>query len=90
MSGVELAGSGVKQLRPRNGDGPGRLDEDVGFEDFMGSPVRKAKPLPQAPGQQLVDAGGVEGKNHVGGDGAGQDQARQDDELNYHAMIRDL
>ncbi|KAK1082135.1 hypothetical protein LTR33_004137 [Friedmanniomyces endolithicus] len=90
MSGADLAGSGRKQLRPTSGDGPGRLDEDVSFEDFMGLPSRKAKPLPQAPGQPLVDAGGVEGKNHVGGDGAGQDQARQDDELNYHAMIRDL
>ncbi|KAK0931845.1 hypothetical protein LTR57_000064 [Friedmanniomyces endolithicus] len=90
MSGVELAGSGVKQLRPRNGDGPGRLDEDVGFEDFMGSPVRKAKPLPQAPGQQLVDAGGVDGEEHVGGDVARQDQASQDDDLDYHTMIRDL
>ncbi|KAK0295446.1 hypothetical protein LTS00_006077 [Friedmanniomyces endolithicus] len=90
MSGADLAGSGMKQLRPRNGDGPGRLDEDVGFEDFMGSPVRKAKPLPQAPGQQLVDAGGVDGEEHVGGDVARQDQASQVDDLDYHTMIRGL
>ena len=52
--------------------------------------LRKAKPLPQAPGQPLVDAGGVDGEEHVSGDGARQDQGHQDDELDYHAMIRDL
>ncbi|KAK0909416.1 hypothetical protein LTR91_013611 [Friedmanniomyces endolithicus] len=90
MSGADLAGSGMKQLRRTSGDGPGRLDEDVSFEDFMGLPSRKAKPLPQAPGQPLVDAGGVDGEEHVSGDGARQDQGHQDDELDYHAMIRDL
>ncbi|KAK0935820.1 hypothetical protein LTR29_012601 [Friedmanniomyces endolithicus] len=90
MSGVDLAGSRIKQLRLTSGDQPGRLDEDLSFEDSMGLPSRKAKPLPQAPGQPLVDAGGVDGENSVGGDVARQDQASQDDDLDYHTMIRDL